>query len=272
MAVFAAQAIALPAYMDAAATAYKYKPGGSLSGKGCNLCHAGQTNQNSLNFYGKDVQTALKSGPSTTVTPELLRTLDSKDSDGDGWPNVMEFQADTLPGDPLSKPPGTPPVAPGAKPAPTGSAGASLFSLQAIFYPSHAQHPIIVHFPIALFIFSLLLDFLALRSRSRAFTAAAYYNLIGAAIGAIASVISGLLAWRFRFDMEPLSSDPNLLYHLILGVVSTVLLCSLWAIRAKTQAKDTQPVSRLYLSLALTTFAVISVTGHFGGILSGIVK
>jgi uncharacterized membrane protein len=263
---------ALPAYLEAARSAYAFKPGGTIDAKGCNLCHAGATNRNSLNLYGKDVQTALQTAPGRTMTPAVLHTLDEKDSDGDGWPNAQEFAADTLPGDPTSKPAGPPPGT--LKPSTPQAGGAAFnpFSVQEVFFPTHAQHPIIVHFPIALFVFSLFLDVLGIRTRNRALNAAAYYNLVAAAVTGVLAVITGLLAWRFAFGGEPLTSDRWLFFHLVLGVITTLLMLALWAIRAKQPINADQPLSRAYIILGALTLCVISVTGHFGGIVSGIVR
>ena len=206
------------------------------------------------------------------VTPAVLHTLDSTDSDGDGWPNSVELQKDTLPGDPTSKPNG---AAPGSlkQKANTAAAPASNpFSLQAILYPSHAQHPVIVHFPIALFVFSLFLDLFGLLTGKRALNAAAYYNLAAAAATGVLSVVTGLLAWRFAFGAEPLAGDRWLLFHLVLGILTTILMLALWAIRARHPIYAARPLSRLYIIVAMLTFAVVTVTGHIGGIVSGVVK
>ena len=170
--------------------------------------------QTSLNLYGKDIQAALQAAPDHKVTPALVHSLDDKDSDGDGWPNAAEFKADTLPGDPASKPPGTPPAAPKANPAPAAGGGSNPFGLQALLYPSHAQHPILIHFPIALFVLSYFFDLLGHRTGNRSLNAAGHYNLVAAAITAVFSVITGLLAWKFAFGLESLSGDWHLLYHL----------------------------------------------------------
>ncbi len=265
-------AAALPEYLAAAKTAYNFKPGGVVDTKSCSLCHNGATNRNSLNLYGKEVQSALKSTSDQKITPAVLHLLDDKDSDGDGWSNAAEFHADTLPGDPASKPSGTPPAIGKPSAAIPGANEVNPFSLQALFYPTHAQHPVIVHFPIALFIFSLFLDLLGLRTRNRALNTAAYYNLVAAAVTGVISVITGLLAWKFAFGLEPLSGDRWLLFHLVLGIMTTVLMCALWAIRVRTAEQSDRPLSRLYIILAVLTLAVISLTGHFGGIVSGVVK
>lgn len=263
---------ALPAYLEAAKTTYNFKPGGTIDKKSCNLCHAGATNRNSLNAYGKDLQGAMKSASASSITPAVLHALDARDSDGDGWPNSDEFAEDTLPGDPASKPNGPPPGSLKPKASEMNGAESNPFSIQALFYPTHAQHPVIVHFPIALFIFSLFLDLFGIRTGNRSLNMAAYYNLVAAAVSGILAVITGLIAWRFAFGGEPLTSDRWLLFHLVLAVVTAVLMCVLWAIRARQPSDAVRPLSRLYIILGVITFAVITLTGHFGGIVSGVVK
>ena len=56
------------------------------------------------------------------------------------------------------------------------------FDLRAALLAKHAQHPVIIHFPIALFIASLAFDFLAIWRRNPALATVAYYNLLAAAM------------------------------------------------------------------------------------------
>lgn len=266
------RASALPQFLEIAKTTYNFKPGGTIAGKKCSLCHAGVTNATSLNYYGKDLQSALKSSGAEQVTPELLHSLDSKDSDGDGFPNSDEFKADTLPGDPASRPNGPPPGS--LKPSEAGKRGdeANPFSLKSILFPSHAQHPIIVHFPIALFVFSMILDALGLWKRKPEFIAAGYFNLVASAVTGILAVATGFLAWRIQRGGESLLEDKILMFHLILAVTTTVLICLLWLIRARQSNDPTHRLNRLYIILAVITLLVITLTGHLGGILTGVVQ
>jgi len=263
---------ALPEYLDGVKAVHPLKPGGVIDSKGCDLCHAGATNRNSLNPYGKDFQAAINASADKKATAALVQSVDAKDSDGDGWPNSAEFSADTLPGDSASKPPGAPPSA--ARSNAAAGSEFNPFAFKEIFFPTSAQHPVVVHFPIALFVFSLFLDLLGIRMGDRAMNSAGYYNLIASALTGIASVISGLLAWKFAFELQPLAglhANTYLLYHLILGVVTTVLLCVLWAMRARLPDADKQAPGRAYLAVAAITLCVVAVTGHLGGIVSGII-
>jgi len=56
------------------------------------------------------------------------------------------------------------------------------FDLKTALLAKHAQHVVLIHFPIALFMVSFAFDLLALWRDNRQFTIAAYYNLVAAAI------------------------------------------------------------------------------------------
>src|SRR5260370_13288638 len=68
------------------------------------------------------------------------------------------------------------------------------FDLKAALLAGHAQHPVIIHFPIALFIASVVFDLLAVWRRQPALASVAYYNLIGAAATAPLAIATGLAA------------------------------------------------------------------------------
>jgi hypothetical protein len=68
----------------------------------CTLCH--QPSGTKLNPFGADVKRALAAGKARSVTPAVLLKLAKLDSDKDKVTNEKEWKADTLPGDPKSKP------------------------------------------------------------------------------------------------------------------------------------------------------------------------
>lgn len=84
---------------------YQIKPGAQLASKPCWACHVGQsTTVKSLNVYGKAQQRKMRAKKTTSLTPEILRSLDKVDSDGDGYSNLAEIRADTSPGEKTSRP------------------------------------------------------------------------------------------------------------------------------------------------------------------------
>jgi hypothetical protein len=100
--LLATASFALPPMLKTFETTYTPTKNGKLAKAKCVICHtaAGKT---SLNPYGKDVKAELKED-SKTLTAEMLKKIESKDSDGDGASNIDEIKADTLPGDKSSKP------------------------------------------------------------------------------------------------------------------------------------------------------------------------
>ena len=68
------------------------------------------------------------------------------------------------------------------------------FDIQAALLAKHAQHVVLIHFPLALFIAGVVFDFLAHKTKKRGLQEAAYYNLLGAAIFALSAVVTGMLS------------------------------------------------------------------------------
>ena len=55
------------------------------------------------------------------------------------------------------------------------------FDIETVLFAKHAQHVVLIHFPIALFIVGVLFDFLGQWTKHRPLAAAAYCNLFVAA-------------------------------------------------------------------------------------------
>jgi uncharacterized membrane protein len=131
----------------------------------------------------------------------------------------------------------------------------------------HAQHVVLIHFPIALFLAAVAFDFMALWTKRRGLADAAYYNLLGAAISTIPVLATGILAWQFQLEGQKLKGI--LLLHLVLACVSTVMIWLVWWIHFRTRRKTVYlPSYRLVVELLAV--AIVAVTGHLGGFLSGV--
>jgi uncharacterized membrane protein len=141
------------------------------------------------------------------------------------------------------------------------------FDLKSALLAKHAQHVVLIHFPIALFISSVVFDLLAMWKGSRSLAKAAYYNLIGAAITALAAVGTGVLAWQLQLEGERLRG--NLRLHLGLGASSAVLIWLLAWWRTRQEQADGR-LAIGYWTLSFIAVLVVALTGHIGGILSGV--
>ncbi len=96
------------------------------------------------------------------------------------------------------------------------AAAVNAFDLKAAILARHAQHPVIVHFPIALFITSAVFEVLALWRKQPAFASVAYFNLLGAAISIPFTVATGLAAWQLQLEGATLKG--NLRLHLVFAL------------------------------------------------------
>jgi uncharacterized membrane protein len=142
------------------------------------------------------------------------------------------------------------------------------FDLKSALLAKHAQHVVLIHFPIGLFISSVAFDLLAVWKNNRSLAKAAYYNLIAAAVTALAAVFTGVLAWQLQLEGQRLRG--NLRLHLSLGASSAVLIWVLTWWRTRQDRVGNSSPAAGYWVLAFIAVLVVALTGHLGGILSGV--
>ena len=142
------------------------------------------------------------------------------------------------------------------------------FDLRSVLFAKHAQHVVLIHFPIALCLVGILFDFIAQWTKKRMLAEVAYYDLLVAAISTVPVVGTGLLAWHWQLEGQRLKG--TLLLHLVLGVVASAMIWLVWSLhfRAHRNPEGNLPLYRLPIELAAA--AVVSLTAHLGGFLSGV--
>ena len=143
------------------------------------------------------------------------------------------------------------------------------FDLKTVLLAKHAQHVVLIHFPIALLLAGVAFDAAAQWTKRQALAAAAYYNLAVAAAFTVPVVATGLLAWHFQLEGQKLKGV--LLLHLVLGAVSSALIVLVWWLhqRARSAPQPALLPSYRWLVEALAVL-LVTVTGHLGGFLSGV--
>jgi uncharacterized membrane protein len=142
------------------------------------------------------------------------------------------------------------------------------FDLKTVILAKHAQHVALVHFPIALIFVSVLFDLLSLRKQSLALLRAAYYTVIVAAISAVPTIATGLLAWQWQLEGSRLKG--NLKLHLILALCSSALIWLVCWLHIKEQRKPEFNSPCVRLAVELVAVAMTLLTGHLGGFVSGV--
>lgn len=138
------------------------------------------------------------------------------------------------------------------------------FDPRTVLFAKHAQHVVLVHFPIGLCLTAVIFEVLGRWRANAALISASYYNQLAAAIASIPVVATGMLAWRFQLEGAHLKG--NLLLHLIFGWLSSVLM---WSVVLFYRRSDIVGV-RIRYGVQFLTAIVISITGHLGGFVSGV--
>ncbi len=125
---------------------------------------------------------------------------------------------------------------------------------------NHPIHPMIVVFPIALWIFSLICDLVALNvSNSAVWFTVAFYTMVGGLIGALAAAVPGLIDLLYYQGGAP-PVKKIALTHMTINLTAVVLYAvNIW-LRASGQENMTLPVL-----LSVVGVCSIAVSGWLGG-------
>jgi uncharacterized membrane protein len=148
-----------------------------------------------------------------------------------------------------------------------GKTMANPFDLKTVLLAKHAQHVVLIHFPIALFITAVAFDLIAQWTKRRGVADAAYYNLLVAAISTLPVLATGILAWQFQLDGQKLKGI--LLLHLTLACVSSVMIWLVWRVHFRARRRA-EVLPRYRLAIEFLGVGLVALTGHLGGFLSGV--
>lgn len=141
------------------------------------------------------------------------------------------------------------------------------FDWKTVVLAKHAQHVVLIHFPIALFIAGVAFDLAAQWAKRRTLAEAAYYNLFVAAVTTLPVLATGLLAWQFQLEGQNLKG--TLLLHLLLAFLSSAMIWLTWWVhfRARRQG-EVPPIYRV--PIEFFSVLLVGITAHLGGFLSGV--
>jgi uncharacterized membrane protein len=142
------------------------------------------------------------------------------------------------------------------------------FDIRAVVFAEHAQHVVLIHFPIALFITAVAFDCLAQWTKNRTLAAAAYFNLLLAAALAVPSVATGFAAWQWALEGHRLQGI--LLMHLVLGCISSLLIWLVCWIHWRAWRRPAESLPAYRLPVEAVAVVLVVLTGHLGGFLSGV--
>ena len=141
------------------------------------------------------------------------------------------------------------------------------FDLKTVLLARHAQHVVLIHFPIALFIAAVTFDLTAQWTKRRGLADTAYYNLLGAAISTLPVLATGILAWQYQLEGQKLKGI--LLLHLVLACVSSVMIWVIWWINFRARRRA-EALPSYRVAIEFLAVGIVALTGHLGGFLSGV--
>jgi uncharacterized membrane protein len=146
------------------------------------------------------------------------------------------------------------------------------FDLRSALLAKHAQHVVLVHFPVALFLTGVGFDFAARwtkdATKRATLAASARLNLLAAAVAVVPTLATGVVAWQWQFAGQKLKGV--LLLHLALACASSFLICLVGWIQFRRRRSSGVSLPGYCLGLELLTGFVVALTAHLGGFLSGV--
>jgi uncharacterized membrane protein len=141
------------------------------------------------------------------------------------------------------------------------------FDLKTVLLAKHAQHVVLIHFPIALFLSAVAFDLIAHWTKRLGLADTAYYNLLAAAIATFPVLATGILAWQFQLEGQKLKGI--LLLHMVLACASSVMIWLVWWLHFRARRR-TEVLPSYRLMVEFLGVGLVALTGHLGGFLSGV--
>jgi uncharacterized membrane protein len=141
------------------------------------------------------------------------------------------------------------------------------FDPKTVLLAKHAQHVVLIHFPIALFITAVAFDLIAQWTKRPGMADSAYYNLLVAAISTLPVLATGIFAWQFQLEGQKLKGI--LLLHLIFACLSSVVIWLVWWMHFRARRRG-GVLSDYRLAAELLGVVLVALTGHLGGFVSGV--
>ena len=142
------------------------------------------------------------------------------------------------------------------------------FDIRTVVLAKHAQHVVLIHFPIAVFITAVAFDYLAQWTKNRTLAATASFNMLLAAVSTVPAVATGFAAWQWALEGQTLKGI--LLMHLVLGCISSVVIWLACWIHWRVRHHPAASLPTYRLPFEAVAVLLVGLTGHLGGFLTGV--
>ena len=142
------------------------------------------------------------------------------------------------------------------------------FDIRTVILAKHAQHVVLIHFPIAVFVTAVAFDYLAQWTKNQTLAAAASLNMLLAAVSTVPAVATGFAAWQWALEGQTLKGI--LLMHLVLGCLSSVVIWLACWIHWRVRRHPAASLPTYRLPFEAVAVLLVGLTGHLGGFLTGV--
>jgi len=127
----------------------------------------------------------------------------------------------------------------------------------------HPVHPMLIPFPIGLWVFSLIADLIYLwRGNPVWWNYIAFYTLLGGIIGAAAAAVPGFVDWLSLKDPKVVKVAN---WHARLNVIALLIYASSFYLRTTSGARLVSGSHTVPIALSVLGVVLISISGYLGG-------
>ena len=127
----------------------------------------------------------------------------------------------------------------------------------------HPIHPMLIPFPIALLVFSLLSDLIYLWRGNPVWKSyVAFYTLLGGIIGGAAAAIPGLIDWATLTDRDAVRVAN---WHARVNIITLVIFIASFYLRTSSGASLIPSIPMLPIILSTVGVVGLTIAGWLGG-------
>jgi uncharacterized membrane protein len=136
-----------------------------------------------------------------------------------------------------------------------------------VLLAKHAQHVVLIHFPIGLFLSGLIFDAIGEWKSDGRFATAAFLNFSAAAVSLPFVLATGVLAWYWALGAPHVKG--LLLWHAVSATLASVAIGVVAAMRLRDEKSGSkQSSARFYVEGVAAS--LLALAAHLGGFLSGV--